>query len=62
MNIEDPFETFYDVAHVLKAGSNQRLRKEFVLAYSKIVKACLGETKMDGAQLINYICEPIAKE
>lgn len=32
--IEDPFETFYDVAHPLKQSSFQRIRKEFVRAFT----------------------------
>jgi len=37
--IEDPFETFYDVAHVVKGGNFHQLRNEFALAYTKIVDA-----------------------
>lgn len=31
--IEDPFETHYDVAHVLKDSRYQYIRKEFARAY-----------------------------
>eukprot|EP00592_Proboscia_alata_P007846 CAMPEP_0194365958 /NCGR_PEP_ID=MMETSP0174-20130528/13953_1 /TAXON_ID=216777 /ORGANISM="Proboscia alata, Strain PI-D3" /LENGTH=1515 /DNA_ID=CAMNT_0039140869 /DNA_START=344 /DNA_END=4891 /DNA_ORIENTATION=- len=40
LSIEDPFETFYDVAHVIKTNSFHMIRKEFSLAYTKIVHAC----------------------
>jgi len=71
--IEDPFETFYDVAHVLKASSFQRIRREFALAYSKIVDAANAATlnvndsaakqdasqnkALSGDELIEWICE-----
>lgn len=62
LSIEDPFETFYDVAHVLKATSFQRVRKEFVRAYSKIVEAVWnGDTnnKNKGDVLLDWICEGV---
>ncbi|KAJ1456847.1 hypothetical protein M885DRAFT_414579, partial [Pelagophyceae sp. CCMP2097] len=31
--IEDPFETFYDVAHVLKHSKHQQVRLEFLRAH-----------------------------
>lgn len=56
--IEDPFEEFYDVAHVLKSGSFQRTRREFALAYSKIVqKMSSGQTMRSADDLLEYICE-----
>ena len=71
LTIEDPFETFYDVAHVLRGGYYHRIRREFAVAYSKIADVATGKsnssynnrvvdlTKMSGAQLIEWICEPV---
>ncbi len=71
LTIEDPFETFYDVAHVLRGGYYHRIRREFALAYSKIADVASGKassnwnnkpvdlTKMVGMELIDWICEPI---
>lgn len=56
--IEDPFETFYDVAHVVKGSNNHRIRNEFALAYTKIMKAAAGSSDKD---LIDWICEPYVK-
>ncbi len=63
LSIEDPFERFYDIAHVLKPSSFQRIRREFALAYTKIVESFQtvggsGEDINDfGKQLIDAICE-----
>lgn len=58
--IEDPFELFYDVAHVVKASNFQHIRKEFSLAYTKIVNAAYTENKLPtGREIIDLICEPI---
>lgn len=74
LTIEDPFETFYDVAHVLRGGYYHRIRREFALAYSKIADIASGRTnsswgnkpvdltKMSGMELVDWICEPIATE
>lgn len=66
LSIEDPFETFYDVAHVLKPGSFSKIRKEFVLAYTKIATAFnkhdgLSKEKTEefGVNLLDSICESI---
>ena len=71
MTIEDPFETFYDVAHVLRGGYYHRIRREFAVAYSKIADIASGKTsgtwngkavdlaQMSGMELIDWICEPI---
>jgi len=58
--IEDPFEQFYNVGHVVNPSQFQRIRKEFALAYTKIVGACLGDGKQirTGDELIDLICEP----
>lgn len=69
LTIEDPFETFYDVAHVLRGGYFHRIRKEFAIAYSKIVDVACGKrssiynnkevdlAEMSGSSLIDWICE-----
>jgi len=71
LTIEDPFETFYDVAHVLRGGYYHRIRREFAVAYTKIADIALGKTngtwngktldlaQMSGMELIDWICEPI---
>ena len=72
LTIEDPFETFYDVAHVLRGGYYHRIRREFAVAYSKIADAAAGRPgswnkgdlrqALSGEELIDWICEPIEKE
>ena len=71
LTIEDPFETFYDVAHVLRGGYYHRIRREFAVAYSKIADVATGKTSsscnnrvvdltnMSGMDLIDWICEPV---
>jgi len=39
LSIEDPFEVWYDVAHVLKFSRDQYIRKEYNRAYSLILDA-----------------------
>jgi DNA polymerase sigma len=61
--IEDPFEQFYNVGHVVNPIQFQRIRKEFALAYTKIVSACLtgeggGRKITSGEDLIALLCEP----
>jgi len=61
--IEDPFETFYDIAHVVKGGNFHRLRNELAMAYTKIVTAVKkNDTSLTGMDLINLICEPLEKK
>jgi DNA polymerase sigma len=75
LTIEDPFETFYDVAHVLRGGYYHRIRREFAVAYSKIADVVSGNQNskwadangekkdirsMTGMDLIEWICEPVA--
>lgn len=63
--IEDPFETFYDVAHVLKTSSFQRIRKEFVRAYSKIIEAVRNgeaDNTNKGDILLDWICEDVLQQ
>lgn len=74
LTIEDPFETFYDVAHVLRGGYYHRIRREFAVAYTKIADAAIGKPmscwpgmeeqtrnlrSMTGKELIDWICEPL---
>jgi len=69
LSIEDPFETFYDVAHVLKLATFQRTKKEFAMAYSKIIDSVTGNnnavwnreniSSQSGHDLIDWICEPL---
>ena len=71
LTIEDPFETFYDVAHVLRGGYYHRIRREFAVAYTKIADVASGKTSsscnnrvvdltnMSGMGLIDWICEPV---
>ena len=60
--IEDPFELFYDVAHVVKTPNFQHIRKEFALAYTKIVNAAYnsGDNLPSGKDIIDIICEPVS--
>ena len=61
--IEDPFELFYDVAHVVKAANFHQIRKEFSLAYSKISNAAMASKELPtGREVIDSICEPVSKE
>jgi hypothetical protein len=76
LTFEDPFETFYDVAHVLRGGYlyYHCIRREFAVAYSKIADVASGKisstwnnktvdlTKISGMELIDWICEPVATE
>jgi terminal uridylyltransferase len=61
--IEDPFELFYDVAHVVKASNFQHIRREFSLAYTKIVNAAYTDGELPtGREIIDSICEPVERE
>jgi len=59
--VEDPFESFYDVAHVLKPVNFQRTRREFAMAYSKIFNAVASArsdpNSVDVVNLLDHICE-----
>jgi hypothetical protein len=42
-SIEDPFETWYDVAHVVKGPQMSYIRKEFLVSLADlIVLRCIG--------------------
>jgi DNA polymerase sigma len=60
--IEDPFEGFYDVAHVLKGYNFHRLRNEFAFAYTKIADSAGTTNARSGRDLIDWICEPLSKD
>ena len=61
--IEDPFELFYDVAHVVKANNFLHIKKEFALAYSKIANEVLNSKDcITGKELIDLICEPVQEQ
>lgn len=71
LSIEDPFETFYDVAHVVKGSNFHRIRNEFSMAYTKIASVATGQCgswenvnvkNMSGSDLIDWICEPFVKD
>jgi DNA polymerase sigma len=72
LTVEDPFETFYDVAHVLRGGYYHRIRREFAVAYTKIADAASGRQtsnwpnkelrSLSGQELIDWICEPVAND
>lgn len=70
LSIEDPFETFYDIAHVVRGLNFHHIRNEFSTAYTKIVCVATGQagswdrdvTNMSGSDLIDWICEPLVKE
>ena len=61
--IEDPFEMFYDIAHVVKTPNFQHIRKEFCLAYTKIANAAYETGDVPtGRALIDLICEPVSDD
>lgn len=61
--IEDPFEHFYDVAHVVKTSNFHHIQQEFALAYSKIASVASGNRCfVTGRDVIDLICEPVAKD
>ena len=53
--IEDPFETYYDVAHVLKYAKHQTVHKEFMRASGLIDAVAAGG---DAEALLETICAP----
>ena len=55
--IMDPFETFYNVAHVVKNNNFFKIRNEFARAYTLI---CDANTK-DCKGLVDCICEVVAE-
>lgn len=49
LSIEDPFETNYDVAHVIKGHQMVFLHKELLRAYALICRSNLGEDVKEGS-------------
>lgn len=45
LGIEDPFEEFYDVAHVLTPMNFLRIKREFAHAYTKIIEMALSKER-----------------
>lgn len=71
--IEDPFETFYDVAHVVTPGEFKRIKGEFVRAYTVLAHSCaegmaIGvkgdkrKAEILGRKILDRICEPVIRE
>ena len=61
--IEDPFELFYDVAHVVKGSNHHHIQKEFSLAYTKIANAAYKNGDLPtGRALVDLICEPVSDD
>ena len=61
--IEDPFERFYDVAHVIKTSNFAHIHREFALAYTKIVNAAYSDDELPTArEIIDSICEPVSHD
>jgi DNA polymerase sigma len=63
--IEDPFETWYDVAHVIKKSQMKYMKKEFLRAFTLISRAGLTSSHddalpktIDPRSLLELICEP----
>ena len=54
--IEDPFETYYDVAHVLKYAKHQLIHKEFMRASALIDAA--NDPAADLSDILDVICAP----
>lgn len=63
LGIEDPFERFYNIAHVVTGTQLRRIRKEFALAYTKISERCrkandnTSKSTEDAADLLTILCE-----
>lgn len=61
--IEDPFEHFYDVAHVVKTSNFHHIQQELALAYSKIASVVCGDRRfVSGRDLIDLICDPVSTD
>ena len=54
--IQDPFETFYNVGHVVKTAQFHRIKRECARAFSLIADAgSPGGTEID--KLLDQVCE-----
>ncbi len=54
LSIEDPFETWYDVAHVLRWSRHRHVHIEFIRAYTLLANC----TPDDVGGLLELLCEP----
>lgn len=65
LSIEDPFETWYDVAHVVKGNQMKFIRNEFVRAHTLIARALCSRrgsddslpSSLDGDALLDALLE-----
>ncbi|GLE03675.1 hypothetical protein PINS_up012577 [Pythium insidiosum] len=65
LSIEDPFETSYDVAHVLKGTRDKYIRQQFVRAFALLVDAASsreqgGDVK-DVESVMSELMEPVSE-
>jgi terminal uridylyltransferase len=65
LSVEDPFETWYDVAHVLKSTQMTYIRAEFLRAYTLLYNAAVGSAgpaSTEGSErLFEQLCAPPAE-
>ncbi len=54
LSIEDPFETWYDVAHVLRWSRHRHIHMEFIRAYTLLAN-CSSD---DVGGILELLCEP----
>ncbi len=54
LSIEDPFETWYDVAHVLRWSRHRHIHIEFIRAYTLLANC----TPDDVGGILELLCEP----
>nr|CCA23494.1 conserved hypothetical protein [Albugo laibachii Nc14] len=59
LSIEDPFETSYDVAHVLKETRHFYIRQQFTRAYVKLAEAAIQGPSEDFDDLMDRIIEQV---
>mmetsp|Transcript_34349 Transcript_34349/g.64042 ORF Transcript_34349/g.64042 Transcript_34349/m.64042 type:complete len:326 (+) Transcript_34349:1778-2755(+) len=59
LSVEDPFETWYDVAHVLKSTQMTYIRAEFLRAYTLMYNAAVvSSDALKGGDLFAKMCSP----
>jgi terminal uridylyltransferase len=62
LSIEDPFETSYDVAHVLKGTRDKYIRQQFVRAFTLLVQAAdRGEGEVGLERVMRLVFEPVSE-
>lgn len=57
LSVEDPFEVWYDVAHVLKSAQMTYIRAEFLRAYTLMYNTAIGECSNERS-LLEQLCTP----